>query len=253
MSSSTAEKLLLELQNQYLANLPLQIDDVEQLCLQVEKRNQNEDYQELLRKIHSMKGAGGTYGYHVLSTICHQLEDYLSILDPENQRIQPKHTDIMMQYVDLLRETQNQLLNSTLEQQRIEIALQAIKKQSHQAQHSVLVIDPAQSVSAIYQKALDKNNVIISTEKDALTALNRLMIEKFDLIITAREFSHMTSDALIAALRLSNNPNTGIPVILASSSGELTSTETIASPDIIIKKSPTLPVEISAAVSKYLN
>lgn len=249
--SSAAEQLLLELQNQYLDQLPQQIDEIEQLSMVLEKKGDLAEYQHLLRKVHSLKGSGGTYGFHVLSTICHQFEDFLTLLEAELEQVSSESIDIMMKYIDLLRETQVQLAQNCLEQQHIELQLQQIKRLSHQESRSILVIDSTLSAVALYRDALGSLNVAISSEADAINALNRLMIEQFDLIITAREFNHMTADALIAAIRLSNNANQNIPVILVSSSDRLSS-ENIAQPNTTLKKSPQLPTQLAETVRETL-
>ena len=253
MSLSTAEQLLVELQNQYLQQLPLQVDEIENLSLNLEKSGQLGDYQHLLRKVHSLKGSGGTYGFHILSTICHQFEDFLTEIENKLPQLSTTSVDIIMKYVDLLRETQTLLAQNSLDKYsaQLQTQLQSIKRQGQHQSQSILVIDSAQTAVAIYKNALKELDVTLSSESDPFNALKRLMIEKFDLVITSREFNHMTADALIAALRLSKNANQNIPVILVSSSNNL-SKEKIAQPFAILKKSPQMPKDLAEIVKVAL-
>lgn len=52
---------------------------------------------------------------------------------------------------------------------------------------------------------------------DGLPALDSLLINKYDLLITSLECPRLNGDALVAALRLLHNFNKNIKVILVSS------------------------------------
>lgn len=78
-------ELLAELQRGYLAALPNQFDELELRVLAFEKTpSDREIYSNLFQRIHSLKGSAGTYGSHIVTWICHPLEDELTLMDSAN-------------------------------------------------------------------------------------------------------------------------------------------------------------------------
>ena len=73
--------MLAALRLNYLRDLPSHIDELEELVLELEREGFDlERCRELYRRVHSLKGSGGTYGMHTLSDVCHPFEDCLSNL-----------------------------------------------------------------------------------------------------------------------------------------------------------------------------
>ena len=69
----------------------------------------------------------------------------------------------------------------------------------------------------LYQKALIKLPLQLAFVGDGLIALERLMRERFDFMIIARELKNLNGVAVTAALRLSGSRNQNIPIIMVTS------------------------------------
>ena len=75
-NSDTFQQMLLQLRKTFLEDMPEKLDRLESLLLEIEKNGDGgEVFNELYRIVHSLKGSGGTHGLHIITTICHQLED----------------------------------------------------------------------------------------------------------------------------------------------------------------------------------
>lgn len=99
-----AQQMMQQLQANYLAELPDRINELEQRALSL-KRTEGfaQEYEELYRKIHSLKGGAGTYGLQIVSTICHQMEDSLAYIANDSSKVDDNFLDRCIEYFDLMR------------------------------------------------------------------------------------------------------------------------------------------------------
>lgn len=109
INSGAFQQMLLQLRNTFLEDMPEKLDRLENLLLEMEKNGVDSDaFGEFYRIIHSLKGSGGTFGLHIITTICHQLEDLLNTTEGG-----AKYTLALiatsMDYVDLLRVATEQI------------------------------------------------------------------------------------------------------------------------------------------------
>jgi len=93
----------LQLRNTFLEDMSEKLDRLDQLLVAMEGVGVDSDsFNEFYRIIHSLKGNGGTFGLHIVTTICHQLEDLLNTTDG-GTKYTPALITISLNYVDLLR------------------------------------------------------------------------------------------------------------------------------------------------------
>jgi CheY-like chemotaxis protein/HPt (histidine-containing phosphotransfer) domain-containing protein len=78
---------LLELQREYLNDLPDKLDLIYELLLNIEKEeNEAESLNNLKGVIHSIKGSSGSYEINFISELCHSFEDNIELLDKGNDK-----------------------------------------------------------------------------------------------------------------------------------------------------------------------
>jgi len=236
MTDSFTQSLLDELKQGYISALPGKVEEIEQYCLAMEKASAFADgYAALYRAVHSLKGSGGTYGYHVISSACHQMEDWLGTLEKAD-RLEPLQANVLLEYVDVLREIVENIQRSESNFINIERHLEALKKRVSNNKLHGLVVDRSRVNARIISETLGENNVQLALTDSSITALSRLMTEKFDFVVVAsQEVGALTGSAMIAALKLSRGVSRNTKTILFTSNPNLQEPETLQ-PDVVIKK-----------------
>jgi chemotaxis protein histidine kinase CheA len=219
---SHAQQLLLQLRETFLSELGERCDAMEGLMLTLrDERDLEAVYDELYRRVHSLKGSAGTHGIAIISTICHQLEDHLVYVDGHFERINGDFVDVCLAYLDLIRQAGQEEFRERPELAPIEAELSRLQQNSLAEKRPGLLVDSSPVMTMMYKQALDKLPVQLSTENDGLVALERLLRQKFDFLIMGKELKTLNGVALAAALRKSESNNRDIKIIvLTSKSGD---------------------------------
>jgi len=230
--------VLAELKESYLNNLPTQLDEMETLILQLEKKrgDYKENFESLYRKAHSLKGSAGTLGYQIVTSICHQLEDFLSSSLADEESVNQDKIDSVFSYLDLLREANSQLENKATDFIGILDKLESIKKKESDHELKGLFVGPASQVySQMCLSLFEQLNIQCASIENGMTALQRLLHEHFDFLITSKENLELNGLAIIAALRLNHGKNQKIKTILITTDARTDAPESCR-PDYIITK-----------------
>jgi len=215
---SSVERLIAGLRQNYLAELPEKFDELESLILKLDKASSfTEAFVELYRQLHSLKGTSGTFGLTALSNICHQFEDALNLIDQNFSNINTDRIDICLRYLDLLRGTTIQIKNGTLDNAQTEQALARIRDRLLPAEFHGLYVDSSKLGARVCADALDGTGFKITAVHDGLLALERLLQEKFDFLITSKELPRLNGVALLNAVRASETENATIKAVLITS------------------------------------
>ncbi len=249
VAEGLAENLLEELRSTYIAQLPGRIDEIEALILELERGGDYvEIYGALYRGVHSLKGSGGTYGFPIITSICHQFEDYLALMDAAHARGGTVAVDLLLGYIDVLRETCRVLQQSPATFSTIETQLLNLKKQAMPNTLSGLLVERSPLHISIVKEILGDYPVNLSVVKDGITALHRLMTEPFDFIITSQEVGDLSGTAMVAALRLSRSVNRNVSIILLTSN-QLDDLPEAFKPNVVIRKDSNIQKNIRSAVN----
>lgn len=216
---NAAQKLLTELRSNYIRDLPAQFDEVEELVMSMgDSDGIRSAYEDLYRRVHSLKGTAGTYGLQIITAICHQLEDYLNQVSSHPDKESGNFLDTALQFVDLLRKTQEDISKGQTSFPDIEAALGVIKSGLTQKTYSGLIIDSSRTGVDMALQLLSDSPIHFSVATDGLTALERLLSEPFDILITGMQIPRLNGAALISAVRMSAGLNSHIKSLLISSS-----------------------------------
>lgn len=244
------EGLLEELRESYLTQLPGRLDEIEQYILKLERgEDYIESYQALYRCAHSLKGSGGSYGFQFMSTASHQLEDYLLLMDKQHARGVSINSDILLGYVDVLRQAYEKYEQKSLDMSEVEASLLRLRELISQNNITVLVVEGSPLHATLIKEVLDGASAQFSIVKDGVSALHRLMTEGFDLVITSQEVGELNGSALIAALRLSRSVNRSKKVMLLTSN-TLEELPEKFQPDWVIKKDASMQKNIEKSLSE---
>ena len=249
---SDINKLLKELRENYIAELPERIDLMESHVLALSKGKALEDFQELYRQVHSHKGSAGTHGIHIISSICHQFENQLSKVDNNLEQISAKHIDNWLAYLDLLKETSEDIAAGVTDTTKAEDALSNLRNTENKTNYSCLLVETKSSTLAIIESILKNNSFHVTVMSDGYQALGRLLTSKYDVLICGMEIAMLNGISLISSMKDSSSVNHHIPSILLTTS-EFERTIRSTDPDYIIAKDTTLPLAFDKVCKEIIN
>lgn len=226
------QALLAGLRAGFLAELPERLDEVERLVLSYEQTvGSQEEFDDLFRQVHSLKGSGGTHGLHVLTTICHSFEDSLN----RDRRPSAQVTKRWLDYVDLLRQANTLLQTGSEDFTAIHEALERLRTEEGGAELSVLLVVDSPSLGQLCRDVWSDYPAVFVQAEDGYQALGRLLHEPFDVLICSRQLKGLSGDALIAALKLSRVASSTARTVLLTSNaanGRARNTD----PDFVVQK-----------------
>lgn len=246
------DAIMARLRVTYIQELPERVTSLEELVLKLEETEVfAEIYQKLFREVHSLKGSGGTYGFPIITTICHQMEDVLKEIGESHKNLSQGHIDTLLQYIDLFRQVPVHLESGDTELSGIESELNKLKSKVLGGSYRCLLVEGSVTTQTMVSLVLNDEQIEISHASNGIDALERLLQEKFDLLITAMATGSLNGKALIAATRLSDSVNAGIPAILLTTS-EATSVTDMISANVTINKGPDMPSSLLQACRDLL-
>ncbi len=205
--------LLSQLRDEFVAEFPERCDALEECVLAFEK-GQEGAFDDMYRRVHSLKGSGSQFGLSIVTSICHQFESFLSSGALTTDSLS---TSFALSYVDLLKQVAELIGSENANYHEIERSLEELRKSSMPARASVLLIEPSPSRRKLCQGVLNSLGVRVVVQERGMTALEQMLHEPFDLLVAARELPDLNTVAIVSALRESNGRNKNIPVILVSS------------------------------------
>ncbi|HFE32260.1 MAG TPA: hybrid sensor histidine kinase/response regulator [Gammaproteobacteria bacterium] len=246
-SLDKAQQILQQLRDNFLDELPERCDAIEEGILALAEDSEGEHFQRLFREVHSLKGSAGTHGIVAISTICHQLEDGLTTAQ-ETAPHAPERIDLYLRYLDLIHRCIEIARDKRGNYAEIDQALEDIRRHSSPHQLSGLIVENSPAMTALYQGALADQPVQLAVEQDGMVALNRLLHERFDLLIMGAETRTLNGIGVLYALRAANGINRHIKVILVSSSQRQNFAKALA-PDVLVPRGPEMIPRLATAVA----
>jgi CheY-like chemotaxis protein len=242
--------MLAALRSNYLRDLPSHIDELEELLLELERGGFDlETCRDLYRRVHSLKGSGGTYGLHVLSDVCHPFEDLLSSLLERPELLSMGFTETALKYVDLMRQVHDTYASGNEPGAEIKQILHELRQNATKTSHSALIVEGSDVVVGMLKEILKARGFRIEVVNDGYLALGRLLAEHFDLLVTSLEVKRLNGLALIGAVQKSGPRSSKTKSIL------LTTTllkSPCDKPDYVIKKDSRLKESFKEIISELV-
>ncbi|MDH5471545.1 MAG: Hpt domain-containing protein [Gammaproteobacteria bacterium] len=242
------QALLDKLRNEFIAELPGRIEEIEKLILTLDSAD---NYEELYRHIHSLKGAGGTHGIQIISVICHNLETYLQTRKDSGDLNSTACIDHCLKYIDLLNKTYKESTNSKNQLNRIEAKLGELTELESAHKYTALVLESSNLHINLIKQSLSSLSLAIETHDNGLKALELLLHKKYDLIITGMEINELNGEALISAVRLSKAINKNTKCILLTTR-KPAKPNRMTDPDRIISRSTDLSTQLLETTKELL-
>lgn len=239
-----AERVLQELKQDFLLDLPGRLDRIEILILALPQPPAFEEkFPLLLREIHSIKGIAGTYGVHVITSICHSLEDRLNrSMGVEDAAELP--ISEWLKYIDLIRQS---IVHASTDNifDEIEQTLFGLKSRGMGSVFSGLLVTSSKSITSLCQQVCVGEMNQFTMVDDGYQALGQILREKFDYLIASNEIGGLNGKALIAALRLSDSGNKNMPVVLLTSKN-MPFTKRLLDPDYVVVRDASFMQNLSS-------
>ncbi len=197
----TYEEELKQSGKEYLAGLKDVHEDIENVILGLSKQGDEADaLRSITRKIHSIKGAAGSYGFDLISTVCHRVEDQLSLYSGNPQEYTSK-IDFLLSQTDFLKRA-IQAYSSENREQLANIRAQLSESTAAETPGGakpvrILVVDVSRWIGMALASSLKKYPVEIAMCANGYAALGRLLNEHFDVLITSNVIETIDGTTLI--------------------------------------------------------
>ena len=250
----STEDLLHELKLTYLAGLPSQIEEMETCVLAMESGTDFlNNYEAMYRRAHSLKGSGGTYGITIISSICHQLEDYLSDNLENNSSATKAQSNDIFKFIDLLKDVHTSLINENNDLSEIENRLNQLQGNILQGEINCLLVGDSKGMQTqICVQVLKDASAHYAIAETGSEALQRCLHEHFDFIITPRENNDLNGLALIAAIKLNQQKTSGPKAVLITSKPPAEYCDAIK-PDFVILKDKSFNENLGKTIAAIKN
>ncbi|MAF90732.1 MAG: hypothetical protein CL674_05600 [Bdellovibrionaceae bacterium] len=185
-----------QIQKSYLSELLEQIEEMESFFLEYEKTKDESLIRKAIGLMHSMKGTAGSYMLNEFSSLCHKVED---LLVDERVVSDKKFAQIMFSVIDLCRNyiynwepNRPQALVNQLDELLDDFSLKQVRK--------CLILEMSRSMSMLYSNIVKNFGFNISFSADSFEALNRLVLEDFDLILFSTNMGSFEGNLLYNAV-----------------------------------------------------
>lgn len=229
------------LQLEYAQEMPELIDSIESNLMDIEASSEMEkSLKELKRVVHSIKGTAGSYELGWVSSLCHQFEDKLDETLEEFNEIPKNEIENFLNYIDLFRNYIREFLNETLDLNEYvkKLALLRNKEKlenSNEERKKVLIIESASTLLKAYKLLISSVDMDCSTAMSGREGFERLLIEKYDYLITGHATGIVDGPSLIAITKVFNGASKGVKTILTTSIDKL-DLSTVQMPEFLVEK-----------------
>lgn len=246
MNSTAA--VLEKLRQNFVSELPEKIDEIEEHVLAcVEGADFEAEFQEAYRKVHSLKGTGGTFGVSILTSICHQLEDVLALWEKESFGVAGKQQARCLDYIDLLRQASDILIERVEDFASISERLRALQEDDFKGKLRVLLVDSSRTTREICKQTISAYNAEVVEMTDGYESLRRLLHERFDVLITGKEIGLLNGHMLISVVsQLKSDSHNITTIMITSSAKERLPKNRCSDPSVIVNKGVSMISELQA-------
>ncbi|OIQ20570.1 MAG: hypothetical protein BM556_01125 [Bacteriovorax sp. MedPE-SWde] len=250
MTEENINQEIAKAKSDFIAKLPELIGELSKSLSQVHGLKKSEAKIEILsnlvRELHNIKSVAGSYGVDFIVSACRNILDHTSyIYDLSDD-----------DYIDvgLTNKIFNLLTNFIQNYQESDeghfIELDSLVRTKDQKKR-VLVVENDEKLIGHFKSIFDKKEISFSIVSTGVEAFNRLLNEKFDLLITDLHVGKLDGPSLIAATRVSNGVNKEISTIMLSVS-YFDLLPSLSMPDYFISKNENILKEIENSITKFL-
>lgn len=246
------QAMLRQLRVSYVAELGEKLDDVEVALLALEDAARfAQNFEDSYRRVHSLKGSAGTYGIPIISKICHQLEEFLNLTVDAPEKVSRSVLDQCLAHVDLMRQAREMVTRGAEHFQDIEERLEGLRGALLGNRYSVMVVETSKVNVRLCSEIMSAFPLHLTVLDNGVHALDRLLHERYHILITGHEIKMLNGIALVAAVRLSHRHNQNIKAILLSSQKQRLFRRDV-DPDYVIPRDARFPENLSTTIQSCL-
>ncbi|MBD3610470.1 MAG: Hpt domain-containing protein [Gammaproteobacteria bacterium] len=231
---SDFDSLLAQLGENYFNELPEKIDEMESYILQLIQGYDQTAFETVFRLVHSMKGSAGTYGYDILTTICHNLEDHFSNSQNDGE-VTKESAELWLKYVDLLRRTYDVIASGSNDFLFVTEELDALRRTVFAHAYRGLIVVESDLDEMMIQQTFSDYPVALSVLHNGMEALERLLTDKFDFVIASNQLPRLNGIAVLSAIKQTPTMNKHLKTVLITSKTP-TGNKRSGDPDYVISR-----------------
>lgn len=249
---------LAQLRLNYIAELPERLEKLETELLRVEREGDanSERFQSIFRAVHSMKGSGGTYGFFIITTVCHQFEDYLRAVGGESihASLKAEYIPNCLHFLDILQDIADISMSGSEEFSSVEKKLSLLINTLNSSKKlTALIVTDSKSVAEYCRKVTLELGINAKLSDNSYASLLQLLTAPYDILITGAELPMLTGYSLLAAVRLSESVNRNIfSILITSKSDRLDKTKRDVDPDFVLKKDGDFGVHLESVLRNII-
>lgn len=202
---------------------------------------ESEVFEELFRRFHGAKGTGGIFGMYPVSTIFHQLENYLTMFKANNDFDKEEVYRKMHSELDLVEK----MAAAWLDGERDLYNLIADHKLSSHHDEMALILEPSKSIAEQIVSVLHENGYETTLVSDGIQAMQHLVTKPYHLLITSEQNRFINGSELISFIKITPRLSKIKTIYLTTETHHKWAG---LSPDIVLKKDSTLIKRLDAAV-----
>lgn len=246
------QAMLRQLRVSYLAEMGEKLGEIESDLLALERTDRfSEAFERGYRHVHSLKGSAGTYGLPIISKISHQLEEHLNLFADDRARLTSELLDRCLAHIDLMRRAQVAAQQGAEHFNDIEEALHELRGMLLDNRFSALIVETSKVNIKLCSEILKGYPAHVTVLDSGYHALELLLHQKYQLLITGLEVKSLNGLALVAAVRMSARGNQDIQAILLTSS-KLPPLKRTVDPNFIVARDSHFSQNLAQAIESCI-
>ena len=251
-SDPDLQMILADIRQEFIDNTRDKLEDVEDAieALRAGADHPDNHILEIKRIIHSIKGAGGSFGFPTISKVAHGLEDYLetsgdvSTVTAEDLMVFVNTvTDILISGVEPDEQLAHMMLRS-LPTGRRQSGVRALDK------GSAIMLMPRGVQRKIISQELAQLGYKVSILDNGLEAIDMALTLKPDYLITTQALDRMTGMELAWALQMFQATRHVKVAVVTADDISQDMVEALPPQTTLIKKGPRFSLELMAFIRK---
>lgn len=215
--------MLSELTDRFIDNSIERLEGLDEIIDNIynEKGNRGEYFRKFLQEIHSLKGSAGTFGFHLVSTIAHRLEDYME----SSRRLEQSQWLDVQKFIDAIKvifEDGKDPEQDTYADVLSKLPNSSVNEDRKKPLRTLLLIMSSGVVRKHLGVELAAKGFDISFAKDPIEALDIALKIHPDVIVSNQEFENITGQEFYKITKQVNNLK-NIPFVLMTANEKLVS------------------------------
>ena len=244
--------MLRQLRTHYLAEMTPTLNEIESDLRALEHTDRfGEMFERGYRKVRALKGSAGIYSLPIIGKICHQLEEHLHIFAVDPELLTADMMERCRAHITLMHKAQEAARHGAEHFNDIDDALQELRSKLLGARFSALIVEVSKVNIKLCTEIMKGYPAHVTVIESGYQALELLLQQKYQLLITGMEVKLLNGLALVAAVRMSARGNQDIQSILLTSS-KLPPLKRNVDPNFIVARDSNFSENLARAIESSI-